>query len=334
MDLRPILQKLYPDGCTGGQCGVFAHKLIEFPLIGNTLKNKTDAVAKFGIVRGNINGDYRPGDVIVTSENKTYGHVAVINNVVNGVLVLSESNYNLDQKVHHSRTMPVNNSHIVGLLRGNFKFKVLDEKKNDGQRVLILCYNIPSVALPQLKAGVKAYCDKVALKTAGGLQISVDYANTAPQDSFGVITDPTVGTIYVQPNDVAVAGVRVQQVNKKQYNVVCLVYDDSKMAPKPNHPVEVPMLTNGFNIIQIPLDWISSLNDQVVMPLTIYPLAVEIFFSHELSHANYFLANTLGSAAQHDKTHDPQTNGKYTSPMDYFLQYLLELKPWWKFLTQ
>jgi hypothetical protein len=121
MFLRITFEKLYPEGVTGGQCAKFAHKLIDFPLVGDFLSQKIAAVKKHGILKEKI-VEFKPGDVIVTDESKKYGHVAVINNVWNGYLGLTESNFNLDEKVHHTRRLKTSSPAIIGIIRGSFKF--------------------------------------------------------------------------------------------------------------------------------------------------------------------------------------------------------------------
>lgn len=324
MNYQPILEKLYPDGSVQGECGVFAHKLQNFPLVGDTIQTKTTAVKKYGYTAAMVQGGYDAGDILILNINTAAGHVCFVNNIVNGIMTLTESNWDLDLKVHHTRQLPVNDKTIVGCLRGKLLFPV----PGFNQRVLVLCSNIADADMSQLQAGITQYMTDLAVKTTD-LTIQVDYAPT--EANFTVVTQSSDNTIYIQPADVAAEGQKVQQQNGKQYDVVCLVYDDSKMAPKPNHPIEAPVLIDGFNVIEIPLDWISNINDGTVDPVEIYPLAVEIFFAHEMSHANFFLINKRGGFNLHDKTHDPQTSG-YPSPIDYFLQYLIELKPFWNYI--
>lgn len=319
MNYQQILQGLYPEGSKQGQCGVFAHKLMTFPLIGDTLASKTAAVKKYGYTAAMVQGGYCAGEVIITKESLVNGHVAFCNTLENGVMTLSESNYHLDLKVHHTRQLNVHDPVIVGCIRGPLLF--LPPTFN--QRVLVLCSNIPD--LPQVKQGIQNWVDKVKAKTTD-FNILVDYETTDTQ--FTIVNQGA--TIYLQPGEVAFEGAKIEVQNKVQYDVVCLIYDNSNMNPRPNHPIEAPIYQDGFNVIEIPLDWISSIGDNTV-PFEIYPNAVEVFFAHEMSHANYFLVNTRGKFLLHDKTHDDMTAG-YPSPVDYFLQYLMELKPFWNFL--
>lgn len=323
MNYQPILQKLYPEGSVGGQCGDFVHKLIQIPTVGNTIQTKIAAVKKFGYTAQAVMGGYDAGDAIIFNVGTPAGHIGFCNNIVNGVMTITESNWHEDLKITHTRQVPVMDKSIVGCLRGQLLFPIPPQTFN--LRVLVLCSNIPDTSMPQLKEGIQNYTDKVSEKTTGIFNVSVDYLPT--QKVFTTVSQ--AGTVYVDPEQVSAEGFALA---KQQYDVVCLVYDSSKMNPKPNHPIEAPIYEHGFNVIEIPLDWISSQNDTTI-PFEIYPQAVEIFFAHEMSHANYFLVNKLSQNVVHDKTHDPQLLG-YPSPVDYFLNYLMELRAWWDIISK
>ena len=131
MDLRPVLEKLYPEGSYGGQCGTFAHRLVNFPPVGNSLKSKINSVMNFGIPAIKLSGGFQEGDVLITWESRIFGHVAVINKLIYAEntdnliqLQLTESNYNLDLRVHHTRTLSASSPFIVGVIRGNLLFNV------------------------------------------------------------------------------------------------------------------------------------------------------------------------------------------------------------------
>ncbi len=131
MNYQPILQQLYPEGSIQGECGVFCHRLVNFPLVGNTLQSKIAAVHKFGIPATQLLGQFQAGDIIITSESRIYGHVAFVNELVYEAntanllyLQLTESNFNLDKKVHHTRLMPPNSPFIVGVIRGPLLFSI------------------------------------------------------------------------------------------------------------------------------------------------------------------------------------------------------------------
>jgi hypothetical protein len=128
MDLTATLQQLYPPGSNGGQCGDFAHCLIDFPSIGDSFALKKQAVRDFGILPDVLQGDFRPGDVIVTSEGTFLGlgsgHVAVVNFVNDTSIFLTESNFSKNGKVTHGRRLDKTSPKIYGVIKGPYKFDV------------------------------------------------------------------------------------------------------------------------------------------------------------------------------------------------------------------
>jgi hypothetical protein len=126
LDLAPIFRKSYPENSIGGECGTFAHHFVDFPVVGNSYGQKKAIVNAYGIPIGNVDGDFRPGDVIVCSDGTFMGmgagHVAVVNLCSAGYLWLTESNFHNDGRVHHTRMIPKTYPKIYGMLRGQFKF--------------------------------------------------------------------------------------------------------------------------------------------------------------------------------------------------------------------
>lgn len=117
--IRAVQQK-YPQGATGGQCITFLHKLIDFPSVGDGKNEKIASVNKFGIPKSRWTP--RVGDVVITGENKTYGHGFMINRLLPGNrAVVTESNYKLNGKVTHTRIVNLNNPLIYGAIRGTPK---------------------------------------------------------------------------------------------------------------------------------------------------------------------------------------------------------------------
>lgn len=119
MTLYPILSKLYPEGSYGGQCGTFAHRLIDFPIIGNTLSSKKSVLQASGIPNPDV---LKVGDVLITNESPIFGHVAVINDIKDGQLQLTESNYYLNGRIHHTRKISGFSKSILGVFRGAYLF--------------------------------------------------------------------------------------------------------------------------------------------------------------------------------------------------------------------
>lgn len=127
MNLRHILSEQFPEGSQWGECGLFVRlNLSQIEPIGNSYSDKKKSVNAHGITAKQLEGNYRIGDVVVTSEGTTlgvgYGHVAFVNNIVGDKLYLTESNFRKDLRVTHGRTLPKNSSKIYGVIRRPFKF--------------------------------------------------------------------------------------------------------------------------------------------------------------------------------------------------------------------
>lgn len=124
--LLDTLKARFPENTWQGQCGIFAHRVVEFPSVGNRLREKIRSVQNFGIPREKINLDFREGDVLITQESKFFGHVAIINLLIYAentpnliAMQLTESNYFLNGRVHHTRIINANDPDIAGIIRGN-----------------------------------------------------------------------------------------------------------------------------------------------------------------------------------------------------------------------
>lgn len=112
----------FPTGTKGGQCGVFAHKLVQFPAVGDGKLDKFKSVNKFGVQANQWRQNPQVGDVLITDENPTYGHVAVVNEILpNGTVRLSESNFRGKETVSHDRVVSINSPKIYGAIRGKLK---------------------------------------------------------------------------------------------------------------------------------------------------------------------------------------------------------------------
>lgn len=103
----------YNTGDKGGQCGVFVNKTIGMK-VGQGLTDKINNVDKYGHVGSQ---GIKVGDVIVQNIGN-YGHVAIVNSInPDGTITLSESNYNKDEKVNHSRKISLDSPRIYGYIR-------------------------------------------------------------------------------------------------------------------------------------------------------------------------------------------------------------------------
>jgi hypothetical protein len=108
----------YPSGATGGQCVTFLHKIASFPSIGDGKKQKFASVDKYGIPASKLKQNPKVGMIIITGENKTYGHGAMINAIsADGKYArLTESNYRGNEKVTHDRVIALDSPQIYGAI--------------------------------------------------------------------------------------------------------------------------------------------------------------------------------------------------------------------------
>lgn len=114
--------KTYPVGSVGGQCTTFLHKIADFPSIGDGKTEKFASVDKFGIPASQWRNNVQVGDIIVTGENQTYGHTAMVNAILSdGRIQLTESNYHLNEKVTYNRIISPNDKKIYGAIRPKLK---------------------------------------------------------------------------------------------------------------------------------------------------------------------------------------------------------------------
>jgi hypothetical protein len=142
MELKTTLEQLYPEGTKGGQCVYFLHKMVDFPNTGNYLKQKIATVNTYGIPVSKLNNDFRVGDIVITNESRVYGHGALVNSMSGSYLQLTEANYHLDEKVHHTRRLSRNSKSIIGVIRGRLKIKVTTmQLVNDKGTIYLLTGN-------------------------------------------------------------------------------------------------------------------------------------------------------------------------------------------------
>jgi len=114
--------KKFPSGAIGGQCATFLHKIATFPPVGDGKNEKIASVKRFGIPAKTWQRQVRVGDMIVTGENPTYGHMAMVNAILpGGKIQLTESNRQGNEKVTYQRTMAINDPRIYGAIRGKLK---------------------------------------------------------------------------------------------------------------------------------------------------------------------------------------------------------------------
>lgn len=117
-----VFAQKFPDGSPGGQCASFARKLVNIPPLGNGLNDKKAWVDKIGMPASAWRQNPQIGDVIISNDNPTYGHVAVVNKIFpDGRVQVTESNYKRSDTVSHDRIVPINSSRIYGVIRAPLK---------------------------------------------------------------------------------------------------------------------------------------------------------------------------------------------------------------------
>jgi len=129
--LNPKIANAYPAGYKkaassgpgglGGQCAYEVEQMCDMPAVGNSVASKTKALNSMvnqgkGFLKGQ--GTPQPGDVLISSLSKTYGHVAMVNAVTkDGKLVLSEFNVKAPLTFSNSRTIDPNSNEVIGFMR-------------------------------------------------------------------------------------------------------------------------------------------------------------------------------------------------------------------------
>lgn len=114
---KTVLPK-FPTGSRGGQCVTFLHKIAQFPSIGDGKKEKFASVDKYGIPANKLRQNPQVGMIIITGENKTYGHGAMINAISpDGKYArLTESNFKGNERVSHDRVIALDSPQIYGAI--------------------------------------------------------------------------------------------------------------------------------------------------------------------------------------------------------------------------
>lgn len=127
MNLHSIFSAKYREGYLGGQCAQWAHLLVDFPSVGDSYRQKQQAVKQYGITRDAL-VCFHQGDVVITSDGTFMGfgngHVFIVMDQDKDNLYAAESNFNNDLSVHYGRKVPKNSPKIYGVIRGAFKFDI------------------------------------------------------------------------------------------------------------------------------------------------------------------------------------------------------------------
>jgi hypothetical protein len=189
MNLYPVLSKLYPENSFQGQCFTFMHELVDFPHIGTLLGSKKAALNSVGIPISKLDS-IKVGDVLLLNY-PIYGHGALVNNIQGSELQLTESNFKLDGRVHHTRKIPFHDPNILGVFRGKDLYPLPVINYPVQLRCTILMNNQPFWnSLLKHMANLQ---DWFWQASGQKLQLIIDYKNTNLSGWNTVFTGPVIG---------------------------------------------------------------------------------------------------------------------------------------------
>lgn len=120
----------YPNGTNlgnkEGQCVTFLHKIADFPPIGDGKNEKIASLNRMisqgkGLPKDQLMGGARVGMILISNDNKTYGHGAMINAIsADGKYArLTESNRLKPGTVTHTRVVALNDPSLYGAIIPN-----------------------------------------------------------------------------------------------------------------------------------------------------------------------------------------------------------------------
>lgn len=102
---------LLTPGVIGGQCGDYVHKIVDnVPALGDLYEEK---LSKANVSTGN----WQVGDVLIQKTRMPYGHVSVVTGINGNQVTITESNWNMDEKVG-TRTLTMGDPSVTGVYRG------------------------------------------------------------------------------------------------------------------------------------------------------------------------------------------------------------------------
>lgn len=115
---------LLTPGTVGGQCGDYVHKIVDgVPALGNTYVEK--------MARANVStNQWKIGDVLIQKTSMPYGHVSVVTAVNGNQVTVTESNWNLDEKVG-TRTLAMGDKSVTGVYRGGTMKQISSNDSTD-----------------------------------------------------------------------------------------------------------------------------------------------------------------------------------------------------------
>lgn len=326
-----IGRKVDYDGYYGAQCmdlyRFYVKEVLELPQtprVPGAYKVWDTATADFEKIKNTPNGVPQPGDIMIWNEGiGKNGHIGIV----------TEANVN-SFKVFEQNSPPggacrigtYTYNHVIGWIRAK-KQIINPPPQMTVHKILVLLNGVQPNILTVLKQAVEHVKSRVA--GLGPISIEVDYLviDRVFNTQTGTSTDGNT-IAFVWPNEIGEEGRKGEILLSKEFDLVCLVYDPTKVVgPPPTNPVENPVTIEGFNINQIPTTWLAADFGSSVQ-----------FFYHEMLHSWFYIVNSEMNAGQPDTVH---TYGGPTGPghptqEDIWADFdskALSLKPWWPALA-
>ena len=148
---------------------------------------------------------------------------------------------------------------------------------------------------------------KQRLNTIG---MSFDVTNKIIDHNFSTVsfTNQAIGAgACVEPTEIL-------NFIEGQPRVICLLYSNVGMNPKPLNPVQSPIQKNGCNPIQMTEEWYNG-----------FVNVFSDYMLHELCHSGYYFANNIAGDITHAQQSFPEWQQKQNH--EYYLHLLTTLKP-------
>lgn len=177
-------------------------------------------------------------------------------------------------------------------------------------------------AVPNFERSIRLARDWIVEVTNGEFTFEYDFFD-ADEYSFVKKKLPQFDDKYMfWSHQIIDIGRKVEQSRRKQYDIICLMYDKEILPDKYKDKfvhVHNPIISDGFTVTQ------------VVMPRHSEASWIADYFVHELMHAWYTLVNWRANTQFVDDTHqhsgitNPDPKGNYSD-------IVLKLKPYWDYL--
>lgn len=305
-DLRPTFDYYFPEGSQGGQCAAFAEKLIEFGPVGNSFTSKLNYVKKYG---STVIKDIEVGDVVLTDDSKKNGHIFVVNCDMGSTWRVTESNFTLDEKIHHTRQVPKNSPRLKGHIRAPLLVTIINPAS---MNILLLKYKIPNEQFFQATIDYATTWFKTI--TGGQFVPSVGFEDVSKHPFTAVPTQNSQGIAinWIPPQQV------VDAAGNTQAKILCLCADYDEIQPRPTYDEA------SGNIGEI-----GFLKTDQMQFVSIKAA----FLIHEWLHIFYTLLNQAGIGLV-DDVHQHSTDLNEPRPEANFSDIVNnKLKPYWSLLA-